>query len=80
MGRKKGSKNKKYILDPEPTKKEMVTEKNIKDKMNILLDFGFKKEEIASLFEDKDFHDLRSLEYFTSSIIRKMFNDDVKAI
>lgn len=80
MGRRKGSKNIRHSLDPIVTPKESVKKQDICKHMNILSDFGFTKEEINSLFEDKDFESLRALDCFTSNVIRKMFTENEKAI
>lgn len=81
MGRPKGSKNKKYILDPKTVKDPSITKTDIHNKMKVLSDFGFSKEEIRSLFQDKDFENLRALDCFTSNIIKEMLNKkEVKVV
>lgn len=53
---------------------QKVTEQQIERKIRILLDFGYKKEEIVPFFSDMEFANLRSLDCFTDKLIREKIN------
>ena len=77
MPRRKGSKNKRYILDPVIKKDNPVTKEDIHTKMNILFDFGFTKTEAEFYLAGKQFRSLRELDMFTDNIIKKMLNGEL---
>lgn len=77
MGRRKGSRNK--PKDSSLQLKQPVSQKDIRFKMDILLDFGLPEAEIRSLFEAQDFISLKALDCFTNSVIRKALNDTSNA-
>lgn len=54
---------------------EAVKKKLVKEKMQILKDFGVPAKTVDELFENKEFVSLRALDCFADSIIRNQLNE-----
>lgn len=49
----------------------MVTERSIKRKKQVLIDFGIPEESVDQLFKDKKFDSMRTLDCFANKILIK---------
>ena len=53
----------------------MVTERSIKQKKQVLIDFGLSEESVEKLFKDKEFDSTRTLDCYANQILIKMFEE-----
>ncbi len=58
-------KNKKIILS------QQVKKGDLEQKIRVLLNFGFERSEVVSLFADREFSSLRALDCFADKLIKE---------